>query len=51
LKKGALLEFLIRSSELKVSEQSEFMKEQFDKWKGNLEQVDDVCMLFVEVKR
>jgi len=51
LKKGALLEFLIRSSELNVSEQSEFMKEQFDKWKGNLEQVDDVCMLFVEVKR
>jgi len=51
LKKGALLEFLIRSSELSVSEQSEFMKEQFDKWKGNLEQVDDVCMLFVEVKR
>lgn len=51
LKKGALLEFLIRSSELNVSEQSEFMKVQFDKWKGNLEQVDDVCMLFVEVKR
>lgn len=51
LKKGALLDFLIRSSELNVSEQSEFMKEQFDKWKGNLEQVDDVCMLFVEVKR
>jgi serine phosphatase RsbU (regulator of sigma subunit) len=51
LKKGAMLDFLIRSSQLNVSEQSEFMKEQFDKWKGNLEQVDDVCMLFVEVKR
>jgi serine phosphatase RsbU (regulator of sigma subunit) len=51
LKKGAMLDFLIRSSEMNVSEQSEFMKEQFDKWKGNLEQVDDVCMLFVELKR
>ncbi len=51
LKKGALLDFLIRSSELSISQQSEFMKDQFDQWKGDLEQVDDVCMLFVEVKR
>lgn len=51
LKKAALLEFILRSGELSVSDQAEFMKRQFDKWKGNHEQVDDVCMLFVEVKR
>lgn len=51
LKKGALLEFILRSGELSISDQADFMKRQFDKWKGDHEQVDDVCMLFVEVKR
>lgn len=51
LKKGALLDFIMRSAELSVSNQAEFMKIQFDKWKGENEQVDDVCMLFVEIKR
>ncbi len=51
LKKGALLDFILRSAELSVSDQAEFMRNQFEKWKGNHEQVDDVCMLFVEVKR
>jgi len=51
LKKGALLEFILRSGELSVGDQAEFMKRQFDQWKGENEQVDDVCMLFVEVKR
>jgi serine phosphatase RsbU (regulator of sigma subunit) len=51
LKKGALLDFILSSAELTVSDQAEFMRNQFEKWKGNLEQVDDVCMLFVEVKR
>jgi len=51
LKKGALLEFILRSGELPVSNQAEFMNRQFDQWKGDNEQVDDVCMLFVEVKR
>lgn len=51
LKKGALLDFILNSGELSVSNQAEFMKIQFDKWKGEYEQVDDVCMLFVEIKR
>ncbi len=51
LKKGALLDFILCSAELSVSDQAEFMRNQFEKWKGNHEQVDDVCMLFVEVKR
>jgi serine phosphatase RsbU (regulator of sigma subunit) len=50
LKKGALLEFILRSGELPVSNQAEFMNRQFDQWKGDNEQVDDVCMLFIEVK-
>lgn len=51
LKKGALLEFFVRSGELTVSDQAEFMKNQFEKWKGVHDQVDDVCMLFVQIKR
>lgn len=51
LKKGALLDFILRSAEFSVSDQAEFMRIQFEKWKGQHEQVDDVCMLFVEVKR
>lgn len=50
LKKGAMLEFILRSGELPVSNQAEFMNRQFDQWKGDNEQVDDVCMLFIDVK-
>jgi hypothetical protein len=50
LKKGAMLEFILNSGELPVSNQAEFMNRQFDQWKGDNEQVDDVCMLFIEVK-
>lgn len=51
LKKGALLEFILRSAELPLFDQAGFMRNQFDQWKGNHEQVDDVCMLFVEIKK
>ncbi len=50
LKKGALLDFILNSGELSVSNQLDFMKSKFAIWKGNHDQVDDVCMLFVEIK-
>ncbi len=50
MKKGALLDFILKSAEFTVLDQTEFMRNEFEKWKGEQEQVDDVCMLFVEVR-
>ncbi len=49
LKKGAMLSMLLNSSNLTIKEQLTFMKDGFDSWKGIEEQVDDVCLLIVEL--
>lgn len=50
LKKGVLLAMLLESSILSVKEQIAFMKHGFEDWKGDNEQVDDVCLLIVNVE-
>lgn len=50
LKKGALLDFILDSGNLSVSNQVDFMKSNFNSWKGKHDQVDDVCMLLVDIK-
>jgi serine phosphatase RsbU (regulator of sigma subunit) len=35
--------------QLDMSEQNKTLQEQFDNWKGNIEQVDDVCIIGVRV--
>jgi serine phosphatase RsbU (regulator of sigma subunit) len=40
-----LNEFLLKNNELPVLRQEELLYEEFDRWKGTLEQVDDVCIL------
>jgi hypothetical protein len=32
-----------------MNEQKEIIHETFEKWKGNLEQVDDVCVIGVRI--
>ena len=49
LKKGVMLSMLLDSSEMEVKDQLIFMKNGFDTWKGNEEQIDDVCLLIVNV--
>jgi serine phosphatase RsbU (regulator of sigma subunit)/Tfp pilus assembly protein PilF len=49
LKKENVLRFLFNSADLPIEDQRHFMKEQFFKWKGDLDQVDDVCLMIVEV--
>ncbi len=49
LKRATMLHFLLESSSLPVEEQIEFMKNAFQDWKSDSEQVDDVCLLIVEV--
>jgi hypothetical protein len=34
---------------LDLVEQEDIVKEQFTNWKGNLEQVDDVCLIGIRV--
>ncbi len=40
---------LIRISHLPMSEQYAFIQREFDSWKGELEQVDDVCVFGVKI--
>lgn len=49
LKKAAFLDLLVQSKDLELVAQLEFLKEQFYQWKGEHEQVDDVCLMVVEI--
>lgn len=41
--------FIERISPQPLEEQSKLMDEEFEKWKGSLEQVDDICVIAVKV--
>jgi serine phosphatase RsbU (regulator of sigma subunit) len=45
LKSSLLKEKLIEASRLNASEQNKFISDFFMKWKGDYEQIDDVCLL------
>lgn len=44
-----LKELLISIAPLQMAEQNEILKLSLNNWKGNLEQVDDVCLIGVRV--
>jgi ligand-binding sensor domain-containing protein/serine phosphatase RsbU (regulator of sigma subunit) len=44
-----LQKFLLEISNLKTAEQKQKLYNEFNAWKGNLEQVDDVCVLGVRI--
>ena len=44
-----LNEFLLSNSIKDMNKQSESLAWQFDKWKGDLEQVDDVCIIGIKI--
>ena len=44
-----LKEFLLKISIMSMDEQKELIADQFSNWKGNLEQVDDVCLIGVKI--
>ncbi len=48
-KTSQLKQLLLSLQENTMSEQKELLNEAFDKWKGNEEQVDDVCIIGVRV--
>lgn len=43
-----LEEFLLANSDKEVDEQKKLLSEEFEQWKGNLEQVDDVCVIGIK---
>ncbi|WP_341902700.1 tetratricopeptide repeat protein [Fluviicola taffensis] len=49
LKLANLHEYLLTISNEKMAEQHALLKEYFHSWKGNLEQVDDVCLFGVKL--
>ena len=40
-----LEEFLVSNANKPIKQQKELLSEEFENWKGNLEQVDDVCVI------
>ena len=40
---------LVTNSSLPLNEQHEKLEKAFEKWKGNIEQVDDVCIIGVRI--
>lgn len=48
-KSKRLKELLLSSREKSIEQQIQLVKEDLNNWKGNLEQIDDVCMLIVSV--
>ena len=49
LKLANLHAYLLRISTEKTTEQHELLKDHFQSWKGNLDQVDDVCLFGVKL--
>lgn len=48
-KAAQLKELLLTIQDKTMDEQKEILNQAFEKWKGNLEQVDDVCLIGVRV--
>lgn len=44
-----LNDLLVRINELPLGEQKNLLEREFDNWKGNLDQVDDVCILGIRI--
>jgi len=42
-------ELLVSISRKSMNEQANIIKESFEKWKGGLEQVDDVCVIGIKL--
>jgi len=49
LKSKAFRKLLLSIQELSIDKQKNVIVETFENWKGNLEQVDDVCIIGVEI--
>jgi len=44
-----LKNFLLSIQELKMTEQKKMLNTEFENWQGDLEQVDDVCVIGVRI--
>jgi serine phosphatase RsbU (regulator of sigma subunit) len=44
-----LQDLLTKSSQLGMDEQKQIIEKTFENWKGNLEQVDDVCIIGIHI--
>ena len=49
LKSKPFKEFLVEISHHKMDKQLLLIQEKFDSWKGNLDQVDDVCVFGIKI--
>nr|WP_294862358.1 tetratricopeptide repeat protein [uncultured Fluviicola sp.] len=50
MKRANMMNLLLASSTETINDQINFMRDAFQKWKMNAEQIDDVCVMIVEIK-
>ena len=48
-KSDTLKKFLLKNSSFTLKKQKELLLSEFNNWKGNLEQIDDVCIMGVKI--
>jgi serine phosphatase RsbU (regulator of sigma subunit) len=48
-KASQMKEILLRNQHLSMDEQKEMLNMEFEKWRGSLEQIDDVCVIGVKI--
>ena len=46
---GKFYKFLLSISNENMEKQSKLIESEFERWKGNIEQIDDVCVMGVKV--
>ena len=49
-KQSKFKELLLRVSDKSMDEQRQFLKIEFDSWRGDMEQLDDICIIGVRIK-
>ena len=47
--KGKMKKFLISIFEKPMDQQNKLLSKEFDSWQGDLEQIDDVCVMGVRI--
>jgi serine phosphatase RsbU (regulator of sigma subunit) len=49
LKKSGFKELILSLSNLSIIEQNKVLSQHYEKWRGNIDQVDDICIIGMRI--